>query len=90
MERQTHAPDDWELHEMSLPPFPAQNPVHRGTDHSEELGAEDNLADQSQRTLPRPPPLPQAHWGHHANRSFRESRQRPGTVSKLTYFTVFS
>ncbi|XP_057538124.1 uncharacterized protein LOC130815649 [Amaranthus tricolor] len=79
VERQTHAPDDWELHEMSLPPFPAQNQIHRGTEHTEELGSEDNLADQSRQTLPRPPPLPQAHWGHHANRSFRESRQRPGT-----------
>lgn len=82
MERQTQAPDDWEeLHEVSLPPFTAQMQDHLGTDHSEDSGPEGIIhVEGSQRTLPRPPPLPQANWGHH-NWSRREVQQRPGTVS---------
>ncbi|XP_048491714.1 uncharacterized protein LOC104883229 isoform X2 [Beta vulgaris subsp. vulgaris] len=79
VERQTNAPDDWELHEISLPPFTVQNQDHLGTDHGEESGPEGIHAEASQRTLPRPPPLPQAHWGNHPNWSRRESRQPPGT-----------
>ncbi|XP_021843779.1 uncharacterized protein [Spinacia oleracea] len=77
VERQTNVPEDWELHEMSLPPFTTQNQDQLSTGHSEE--SEPIHVEETQRTLPRPPPLPQAHWGHHANWSRHESRQRPGT-----------
>ncbi|XP_021729856.1 uncharacterized protein LOC110696831 [Chenopodium quinoa] len=76
VERQTNAPDDWELHEMS-PPFTMQNQDHLSTDHSEESGP--IHAEEAQRVLPRPPPLPQANWGHNGNWSRRESQQHPGT-----------
>lgn len=77
VDRQANAPDDWELHEMPHPPFTRQNQDNLGTDHSEESGPIYN--EESQRTLPRPPPLPQAHFGHNANWSRHVSLQRPGT-----------
>lgn len=86
VERQTNVPEDWELHEMSLPPFTTQNQDQLSTGHSEE--SEPIHVEETQRTLPRPPPLPQAHWGHHANWSRHESRQRPGTVSFIIALSI--
>ncbi|KAL9247593.1 hypothetical protein vseg_021010 [Gypsophila vaccaria] len=80
VERQTTAPDDWELHEM-LPPF-----VSRDQDrlHIElEYEAEDIRVNGSEPPLPpRPPPLPRTQWRrgmHHTNLSRQQIRQRPGT-----------
>ena len=72
MERQAQGPDEWEeMHEMSMPSFATRNQDHLGTDNSEDSGPEGYHAEENQRTLPRPPPLPQAHWGNSSNWSRR-------------------
>uniref|UniRef100_A0A7C9F993 RING-type domain-containing protein n=1 Tax=Opuntia streptacantha TaxID=393608 RepID=A0A7C9F993_OPUST len=72
VDRQTHAPDDWELRETSSPPFVAREPEQLTPDHDEE----------SVEAGPAPMLGPQGHWGrvlHHTNWSRHELRQRPGT-----------
>ncbi|KAK9690050.1 hypothetical protein RND81_09G101100 [Saponaria officinalis] len=80
VERQTNAHDDWELHEM-LPPFVSRNQERLHTEL--EYETDDVRVNVSERPLPpRPPPLPQAHWGrgtHQTNWVRQELRQRPGT-----------
>ena len=82
MDRQTHAPDDWELRETSSPPFVAREPEQLTPDHDEE----------SVEAGPAPMLGPQGHWGrvlHHTNWSRHELCHRPGTVSSMFYCAVF-
>lgn len=71
VDRQTHAPDDWELRETSLPTFVARGQDHPGTDH-----------DEASIEAGPPPALAPQGWGqalHHTNWSRHETSQRPGT-----------
>ncbi|KAJ8422963.1 hypothetical protein Cgig2_002712 [Carnegiea gigantea] len=72
VDRQTHAPGDWELRETSPPSFVAREPEHFGADH-DEMSVEAG-----------PPPMlgPHGNWGQaldHTNWLRHELHQRPGT-----------
>ncbi|KAH9621737.1 hypothetical protein KSS87_022776 [Heliosperma pusillum] len=86
VDRQTDTPDDWEHHEI-LPHFVSRNQERLHTEQEESESYDPHANGNEPRLPPRPPPLPQAHWGrglHQTNWARRNIHQQSGTVSGLS------